>query len=241
MMQNIERVTQTKPTLEARGTVVQMLEALGLRWQELDEHEDSIRPHFEALKSKAWLPAERESGMWYTSDMLFATYNKDLFASQGKFLDAPIGIQRNINAFLDWLGVNLSPQPFQVVRHLLACSKMDQKPPNNIYQWLNQNAEPSELRELKNVACLWIPGKAKYLRPNQVFWGSHPFGRFRVQLNSRLRSYQNLLEGLGVREQANINDVLDVLIDVSEEVEAAFSKLKTRVSSYNVGSCYLTL
>lgn len=238
MLQNIERVTRTKPTLGARGTVVQMLEALRIRWQELNEHQDSIRLYFESFKSKAWLPAEGDSGMWYTPDKLFAAYNKDLFASQGKFLDVPIGVQRNINDFLDWLGVNLSPQPFRVIRHLLACSKLDQKPPNDIYRWMNQNAEPKDLRELKDTECLWIPGKAKYLRPNQVFWGRHPFGRFRVQLDSRLRSYQNLLEGLGVREQADISDVLDVLIDVSEEVGS--SMLETEDKSVTM-QCWVML
>ena len=147
---------------------------------------------------------------------MFAAYNKSLFASQGIFLDVPLRIQQNVGRFLEWLGVNLSPRPFHVVRHLLTCSKMDSEPPGNIYRWLNDNAKSSDLLELNGTACLRV--QDRYLRPNQVFWGSHPFGRYRVQLGSGLRAYQNLLEGIGVREKPDFNDAIEVLIGISKEV-----------------------
>ena len=208
----IDQATSTKPTREARATVVKMLEALGLRWGKLEaSDEKNCLP----LKTKAWLPSEADDSTWYRPNELFAVYNKSLFASQGRFLEAPVRIQQNIGGFLEWLGVNRSPRPFQVVRHLLTCSEMDAEPPGNIYRWLNENAKPSDLRELKGTACLRIQNK--YLRPNQVFWGSHPFGRYRVQLSSGLRSFQDLLEGLGVREKPDFNDAIEVLKGISEE------------------------
>ena len=213
MVRLIERATKASPTLESRATVVRALEALGLRWAELESLDQSTCL---SLKTKPWLPEEANTSAWYEPHQLYATYNKTLFASQGKFLDVPPRTQQNIGGFLEWLGVSLSPRPFHVVRHLLTCSKLGVAPPSNVYYWLNDNASPSDLRELQGSACLWVQGR--YLRPDQVFWGSQPFAGFRVQLDSGLRSYQSLLEGLGVREGPDFNDAIEVLKDLSEEV-----------------------
>ena len=212
MLRIVDQATATKPTGEARAAVVKMLQALGLRWGELDASDES---RCLPLRTKAWLPGEADANAWHRPDELFAAYNKSLFASQARFLDVPVRIQQNIVVFLEWLGVNLTPRPFQVVRHLLRCSELDADPPGGIYRWLNDNANPSELRGMKDAACLRV--QDRYLRPDQVFWGSHPFGRYRVQLTSGLRSYQKLLEELGVREQPDFNDMIEVLKDISEE------------------------
>ena len=212
MLRIVDQATAIRPTGEARATVVKMLNALGLRWGEIKaSNERSYLP----LKTKAWLPSEADANAWHRPDELYAAYNKNLFASQASFLDAPVRIQQNIGRFLAWLGVNLSPRPFQAVRHLLKCSELDAEPPSDIYRWLNENASTGELREMKGTRCLRVQGR--YLRPDQVFWGSHPFGRFRVQLGSGLRSYQNLLEALGVRENPDFNDAIEVLEGISEE------------------------
>ena len=51
-----------------------------------------------------------------------------------------------------------------------------------------------------------------------MYWGSHPFGRFRVQLGSDLRSYQNFLSALEIREAPDFNDAIAVLKEISAEV-----------------------
>ena len=213
MRKIVNKVTKIKPTDKAKSIVAKMIKNLGLRWKDLD---DSEKHACRNLRSEAWLPAEGDGNAWYQPNELFATFNKSLFATQGKFLDVPIQIQRNISEFLGWMDVNLSPKPFLVVRHLLHCSVNSQKPPNGIYEWLNTNSNASALRELTDAACLWVADG--YLRPNQVFWGSHPFGRHRVQLDSELRSLQHLLKQLGVRETPDFNDAIDVLKDLSEDV-----------------------
>ena len=213
MLRIVDQATAVKPAPQTRSTVVKMLEALGLRWRELDDASKSRLRH---LRTKAWLPREKDVGAWYRPNNLYAAYNRNLFESQGRFLDAPLPTQHRISAFQDWLGVNRSPRASHVVNHLLTCSAKDAEPPRNIYQWLNDNAKPSDLQKLRDSACLWVADR--YLRPDQVFWGSHPFGRYRVQLGSGLRSYQKLLEGLGVRENPDFSDAIEVLKDVSKEV-----------------------
>ena len=217
----VDQVTATKPTHGARSTALKMLEALGVRWEEFSaSDESSCLP----LKTKAWLPGEADVSRWYRPDELYAAYSKNLFASQARFLDTSVRLQQNISGFLAWLGVNPSPRPFQVVRHLLRCSAANVEPPSNIYDWLNNNAKRSDLRDLRDAACLRVNGT--YIRPNQVYWGSHPFGNHRAQLGPDLVRYQSLLEGLGVREKPDFNDAIEVLKDISKDASSGVLEAK---------------
>ena len=221
MLRIVDQATAAKP---ARGTVsivVKILEAIGVRWEEFSaSDESSCLP----LKAKAWLPGEADISRWYRPDELYAVYSKNLFASQVSFLDTSVRLQQNISGFLAWLGVNPSPRPFHVVRHLLRCSAADVDPPSNIYDWLNNNAKPSDLRELRDAACLRVNGS--YMRPDQVYWASHPFGNHRAQLGPDLVRYQSLLEGLGVREKPDFNDAIEVLKDISKEAGSGVLEAK---------------
>ena len=97
----VDQATATQPTGTARSTVVKMLEALGLRWAEFSaSDESSCLP----LKTKAWLPGEADASKWYRPDELYAAYNKNLFASQARFLDASVRLQQNIGGFLSMAG-----------------------------------------------------------------------------------------------------------------------------------------
>ena len=213
MLGLIDMATAGKVTREAKSTVVCVLEALGSRWPTLGAAEQ--RMCF-SLQTKSWLPADADASEWYRPGELHATFNRNLFASQAKFLDVPLRVQQSVAGFLEGLGVSVRPNPFQVVRHLLRCAEMGGEPPRGVYEWLSQNASPSQLRELRGKACLRVQGN--YLRPDEVVWGSHPFGRFRVQLGPELRSLQALLEALGVRERPSPNDAIDVLKDIAEDV-----------------------
>ena len=219
MLRIVDQATAAKPTRGAMSTVVKMLEALGLRWAEFSASDES---RCLPLKTKAWLPGEADASRWYRPNELYAAYNKNIFASQARFLDASVRIQQNIGGFLTWLGVNPSPRPLQVVRHLLSCSKAGVEPPGGIYDWLNDNAKPSDLREMRDAACLRV--QSRYLRPDQVFWGSHPFGSYRAQLGPELVRYQSLLEGLGVREKPDFNDAIEVLKDISRKSRERFTR-----------------
>ena len=206
----IDKLTSNPPSPNAIQAINRILEAVGKTW-------DVAGNHYDSLKNKAWLLAERGRDRWYRPNELYATFNKNLFESQAQFIDLSYGIQQQISGFLRYLGVNLSPQPSQVVRHLIECCKHNNKPPNGIYQWLNsaENAQ-SDLYKLRNSACLCVEGE--YLRPDQVFWGKHPFGRFRVQLGPDFRAYQNLLEALEIREASDHNDAIQVLKEIPKKV-----------------------
>ena len=215
----IGRNIEGAPTGEARRTVVHILNSLGTLWPDfrLDEREE-----FEILRSKEWLPVEFDLRSWHRPGTVYASYNKSLFESQAQFLDLPVIRQQANRDFLRFLGVNPSPRPYHVMNHLLKCSEANQSPPNGVYRWLNErlneNAKPAELSKLKGTACLWIEEENRYRYPSELYWQTHPFGRFRIQLSQELRSLQNLLRELGVRDKPDHTDAIGVLKDASQDI-----------------------
>lgn len=209
----IELQVSKAPAPRSRSIVVRMLEALGSLWGDLDDREKAA---VAALREKEWLPAEGDSGKWYKPSDLYAAYNRNFFESQAKFVDVPILVQQSISPLVAFLGIGRSPEPAQVVNHLLNRVDLNQAPPAGIYQWLDENAAPKDLQKLMGASCLWVLGR--YRSPAQVFWGAHRFGRFRVQLGTDLMPRQKLLQALGVRQSPGFQDAMDVLRDLSEEL-----------------------
>ena len=194
-----------------RKNIRRILENLGKIWRNLSDGE---KVQYTFLKKEAWLLSENAS-QWYEPSQLHAAYNKSLFESQARFLDLPVNMQQQVSAFLTDLGIQMSPLPILVVRHLRVCIQENQEPPKDLYRWLNVNAQPAELQELRDIPCLRIEGR--YRRPDQVFWGQHNFGRFRTQLGSSFQAFRNLLAALDIQESPTYKDAFQVLKDIASE------------------------
>ena len=80
---------------------------------------------------------------------------------------------------------------------------------------MNERVGNAALSQLKGKACLWLDGG--YYEASAVFWGEHPFGRYRRRLGEELRSYAGLLKLLGVRDAPTWEDALQVLHDITDE------------------------
>ena len=167
VQRRIDKLAARSPGPHTRQTIIELLKALGNEWEKLPDDEKHM---FVSLMNKEWLPAEGDPTSWYRPDQLHAIYNRHLFASQAKFLDMPLGTQRQIRDFMVFLGVNRSPRPQHVVHHLLECSRNNELPPNGVYEWLNENARPNHLERLRDSACLHVNGK--YLRPGSGLLGT---------------------------------------------------------------------
>ena len=209
----IESIIKTPPTKVAKSAVVRMLMALNEAWPRLNDAEKAA---VSRLREMEWLPAEGDDQRWHRPDGLYTVYNKHLFASQARFFDVPYQVQQATSSLLQFLRMPLYPNPAQVKDHLLWRVKRGEAPPNGVYVWLDQNAGPADLRDLRNTACLWTGDV--YLSPADCYRGPHVFGRFRFQLGPNLLSCQHLLQALGVKESPEPEDVVSVLRDVAGAV-----------------------
>jgi hypothetical protein len=155
---------------------------------------------------------------WYAPSELYADYQWYLFESQALILDLPNRVQTSGRTLLEFLGVHLTPPTILVVKHLLSQASLGVAINAEVYRFLNDKYDDPALAQLCGKACLWLDDA--YRRPDQAFWGEHPFGPYRWRLGDQLRSYAKLLTALNVRETPSISDFLKVLQEVSADFSA---------------------
>lgn len=186
------------------------------------ENGDDV-PELTPLRSSRWLPARGQTDRWYSPSELHATYQAYLFESQAVFVDLPATVQNASRPLLEFLGVHLTPTANLVVKHLLHHAARQIPVNTEVYRYLNDKVGEAALNQLKGQKCLWL-GEA-YRSAKEVFWGEHPFGRYRRRLGEDLRSYGRFLEQLGVRETPSWEDCLSVLREIAGDFGSQNSPL----------------
>ncbi len=166
----------------------------------------------------AWLPAEGDRSRWYTPSEVYAIYLQWAFSSQARFLDLPPADQRTAaaSALFKALGIRGDPPLALVVAHVLHLAAQGQAVGHAVYDLLNSHPDDPAIRRMQNEACI-MTASGEFVRPDQVFWSDHPFGRFRYRLDPALRSLVRLLTALGVKEQPDPEDAAAVLVDIEDE------------------------
>ncbi len=187
------------------------------------KYNKELPSNLDGLRKFTWLPAKGKKERWYSPDELYAGYQAYLFETQALFLDIPANIQRGSSEFLDLIGVKATPPINLIVKHLLYCCENGLPVHQDVYRILNDKYEDPSLNLLRGKKCLYLSNS--YLAPNQVFWGEHPFGRFRRRLSEELRSYNNFMQKIGVCDAPNNEDALKVLHDISDEFGRANLRL----------------
>lgn len=210
--QRIRVLTATPPTDELVGAIAIIFRHLGQRLGQEEKSEQALMQ----LRTFAWLPARDDRQRWYRPGDLHAAFQDYLFETQGKFLDLPRDAQINCRDLLVFLLVNLNPTTALVVAHLLKCSDTNTPVNKEVFRYLNDKADDRGLDALKDKRCLLLPDNT-YVKPSHVFWGEHPFGRYRHRLSPDLRKYGDLFARLGVEENPSHEDAFAVLREISDE------------------------
>jgi len=215
----VSKVRELSGQPYSRVAVLQIQKILAHLGKRFEPGGHPVELHF--LQSAKWLPACGKADRWYRPDELHAIYQDYLFESQALFLDLPRDVQNTSRDILDCLGIHLTPAPHLVVAHLVHCATNQIPMKAEVYRFLNENAGHPALNHLKDKKCLWL-GDA-YRAPTEVFWGEHPFRRYRWRLGEELRGYSNLLKRLEVRDTPDHHDALSVL----KEISSAFGSANT--------------
>ena len=209
-------VENQPPSGEARRTIQNVFTILGRSWPKSDQTSQDINPDdYETLGNMRWLPAQNDDQNWFYSKEVYASYQIESFASQAKFIDINRKVQNDSRSFIGALGIILEPTPKQVVDHLFYCMSRQISAGKRIYSYLHNKADDNEIQRLKGTQCLYLEDVG-YVFPHQVFWGSHPFGNFRFQLDADERGYQKFYEVIGVRENPEAEDAILILQEISD-------------------------
>ncbi|MBC8492320.1 MAG: hypothetical protein H8D43_00940, partial [Chloroflexi bacterium] len=215
VLQRVYELTTTPPDRDALQIVETVFDYLVSQWSKWDADQ---KRSYSMLRSLAWLPGTREWRHWYKPDELYAVFQSYLFETQVSFLSLPRPLQNEAGrvGLIEFLHIKATPPPVLVVRHLLTCSEHGAEVNREVYRFLNDRADDPVLDQLEGTACLLLPN-GNYVRADQVYWGEHPFGPFRYQLGSELRQYGALFDRLGVREQPEGQDFVQVLLEIREQ------------------------
>ncbi len=212
VLARIEELTADDPDWTRRDAIERIVDWLGTRWPTASTAEQAV---WSSLQAQAWLP-RRGSSKWHAPDELDLVFQEAAFRSQGAFLDFPRALQQRHNVFLAWLGLTSAPTIRKVVDHLLHCVRSDDQPSDAVYTELNNRSDAPEIEELVGVSCLRLDGR--WRRPDEIFWGDHPFGRWRVTLGPNFANAQKLMDRLGVRPAPTAADAIAVLKDIASEL-----------------------
>jgi hypothetical protein len=212
VLARIEELTAGDPDRTHRDAIERIVDWLGTRWATAPTAEQA---GWLPLRAQAWLP-KRGSRNWHPPDELDLVFQEAAFRSQGAFLDFPRALQQRHNVLLAWLGLTSAPTTRKVVDHLLHCARSDEQPSDAVYTELNNRSDAPEIEELVGVRCLRLDGR--WRRPDEVFWGEHPFGRWRVTLGPNFANAQKFLDRLGVRPAPTAADAIAVLEDIASEL-----------------------
>ncbi|MBN2034600.1 MAG: DUF3883 domain-containing protein [Deltaproteobacteria bacterium] len=212
IVDRIRSLTVQPPNMDSIQKIVTILHHLGDEYR----RENELSDEFDVLKSLPWLPARGKRNQWFRPKDIYDSFRDYLFESQADFLEVPRDIQGSTIGFLRWLGVKSEPETSLVIKHLLDFSEQNKPVNKEVYSYLNNKTDEPAMRLLKDKACLLLPDN-RYVTPADVFWGEQPFGRFRHQLSSDMRKYNDLLEKLGVRERPGPEDAQDVLLEIAHE------------------------
>jgi len=209
LVRRVKGLIASEPKGEVRKQVQGIFDHLSVRWP---EEQAQLEPRLGELLKLRWLPERNNESGWHTPDTLYASYQVQLFHTQAAFLDA-ITQPRD---FIDFLGVNTSPSTKQVVDHVIACAAQGEKVHPDVYLYLNRNHGEAEVLRLREPS--WIPvTSGRFARPNQVFWGEHPFGAYRFRLPQDLLGFVNLFKRLGSKDTPNAEDARSVLIEIADQ------------------------
>lgn len=211
VLSRVEHLVEKSPTEERIEAIEHIVSWLGSRWLVI---ESADRAGWEPLRDLRWLP-RRESGGWHLPSKLDLEFQRPAFDSQGAFVALPRRLQDAASGLLQWLGLAATPSTRQIVDHLLHCADEDIQPNSMVYALLNGRLEDDTIDELRDVPCLRLEGT--WRRPDEAYWGEHPFGRWRVRLDG-FADARGLLDKLGVRDTYEARDAISVLHDISNEL-----------------------
>lgn len=233
LMSRLRSLGDGPVTEAAIQAVSRVVEYLGTHWKTAARS----WAHLEEMKSLRWLPARSDTARWCQPGELYVVFQDYLFASQAKFLGLPAVVQRQAVDFLQALGVGSTPTTSQVVEHLLNCAKGKAGMNAAVYTYLNQNADDPEIAMLKDHESILLPD-GRWVKPKWVFWGDQPFGRFRATLSDDFQGFRALLARLGVREQPDSSDALEVLLEMSGESASMNTPLESDADRQVYAACW---
>jgi hypothetical protein len=173
---------------------------------------------FALLRTLPWLPADGENE-WFAPNQLYLTFNRTLFATTGHFIALRRTDQDQLRTTLSALGVRSTPPVELVAGHVLNLVAADKVPSNEVLRWLNDHAADPQIERLAGSAFL-PTADGRLEQPERTFRCRHRLVPWRSVLRPGLDRFVNLLDALDVGPQPDATAAADVLVEISDTLDA---------------------
>lgn len=184
----------------------------------ISENRNCIEQSLEKLSENRCFPVDGIFDKWFLPNETYAPYRYQAFQSQANILDFK-NLKRLETDVMEYIGVSTEAETGLIVEHLLEC--VNNKLPAHffIYQILNERSKDDflSIQKLKGKPCIYIESKKKYVRPNQIYTIPQKLGKYSYTVPESLNFYKELFFRLGVKDNPDSTDYIDILLDIVGE------------------------
>ncbi len=197
---------------------------LAKRFPFMDEDELNT---LEQVRTIEWLPADGDDRYDLPGNLYLRSLAK-LVGRQGSLLRFSreklfAGEFRKHIGLLEW------PSAATIIQNLQDIRNNKGKPDFFIYRVLNNFVDkltPAEKEILASENLIYINSDNGFVEGAKVYWGSHPFEKYRFRLPEELREFHKLMSDvMGVRDNVSDSDFLEVLLEISHKFEQSHQTL----------------
>lgn len=209
------RTATSLPFQEGLPLIEKMFYYLAKHYSEMTEKEiESIGQ----LRHMEWLPVADEEEYELPENIYLWSLAK-LVGRQGKLLR--FKRERDFaREFRKIIGLKERPDAKVIINNLRDLKNRNETPDLYIYRELNNKV--SDLTEaerdiLSKESLLFVYSNQVFVEGYKVYWGPHPFGKYRYEIDHGLKEFQRLIqEIMGVKSEINDQDYFNVIIEIGE-------------------------
>jgi len=215
-------------------------EVLGQIFVYLGEHFASMskeeKDKLGVLKSLRWIPAEGSPDQFFLPREVYHRSRQHLFASQARFHPWAKAVAVRAE-WLNILGMPVEPDVNLVARHLMFLANESERPHDDIYLKLDQDADSLSnhvVDNLRNSPCLYVSDKEGFHAPQEIFTHKNLYGKWAC-LAPRYARFPRLMEKLNVHAEGGVEDDLRTLHKIAEYFDQHKSPLEPETQQVILG------
>jgi hypothetical protein len=222
----VRRVTEIaddmEPTEAARALAPVMRHVVD-RWTTFDE---DAKDELEGLSSVMFMPGmlkgELDTDRLYYTEEVFRAARAPGFDSQVPIvaLQPLRASDRDVNAFLDLIGVDFAPATGVIVDHLLDCIAANRAPSDVTYALLSErftaNDGIADVERLRGEPFIHDAGSG-FVHADVVFWNKPPWGGRWRQVGGKMRERHALFAHLGVAISPEPRHYASLALDIASD------------------------
>lgn len=212
------------PTADIRKLSENLFYKLSEIYKNSKDNRESIENELQILQYEETLPIIGDNEYWHCPEDIYAPYKYQAFESQVDVLDFLEENKLN-KKLLEALSINFDTDldVKYIVNHLIHCVDNNNEPHKLLYQELDKRVqdlgswEVQKVKdELKDIKCIWVPDKVRFVRPNQLFYRKQSLGDYVFTVPEKINQYRKFFDFVGVKDSPDVKSYIQIIEDIAD-------------------------